>query len=114
MTQDTRNSETVPAPAAAADDDADVLASLPSLDDWALVDPDVAPAAATSSGARKSSEPVLSDAFAGLELVPMETIVPLRVDADPIERWFGGDPGSKAGANDSAESKLKEVSHEHG
>ena len=114
MTQDTRNSETVPAPAAAADDDADVLASLPSLDDWALVDPDVAPAAATSSGARKSSEPALSDAFAGLELVPMETIVPLRVDADPVERWFGGDPGSKAGANDSAESKLKEVSHEHG
>ncbi|HKZ11220.1 MAG TPA: hypothetical protein VJL61_11015 [Rhodanobacteraceae bacterium] len=114
MTQDTRNSETVPAPAAAADDDADVLASLPSLDDWALVDPDVASAAATSSGARKSPEPALSDAFAGLELVPMETIVPLRVDADPIERWFGGDPGSKAGANDSAESKLKEVSHEHG
>jgi len=114
MTQDTPVPEPIPAPAAAAEDDADVLASLPSLDDWALVDPDVAPAAAASSGARKAPEPVLSDAFAGLELVPMETIVPLRVDADPIERWFGGDPGSKAGANDSVEPKMKEVSHEHG
>jgi len=115
MTQDTPIPEPIPAPAAAAAvDDADVLASLPSLDDWALVDPDVAPAAAASSGARKSPEPALSEAFAGLELVPMETIVPLRVDADPIERWFGGDPGSKAGANDSIEPKMKEVSHEHG
>jgi hypothetical protein len=115
MTQDTPIPEPIPAPAAAAAvDDADVLASLPSLDDWALVDPDVAPAAAASSGARKAPEPVLSEAFAGLELVPMETIVPLRVDADPIERWFGGDPGSKAGANDSIEPKMKEVSHEHG
>lgn len=110
MTPDTR----IPEPAPAASDDADVLASLPSLDDWALVDPDVAPASATGGGARKSPEPVLSDAFAGLELVPMETIAPLRVDADPIERWFGGSPGSKAGANDSADSKLNEVSHEHG
>lgn len=112
MTPDTRIPE--PAPAPAASDDADVLASLPSLDDWALVDPDVAPASATGGGARKSPEPVLSDAFAGLELVPMETIAPLRVDADPIERWFGGSPGSKAGANDSADSKMNEVSHEHG
>ena len=114
MTQDTRIPDPTPAPAAAAEDDADVLASLPSLDDWALVDPDVAPAAAANGGARKAPEPVLSDAFAGLELVPMETIVPLRVDADPIERWFGGSPAGKAGANDSAGSQVKEVSHEHG
>jgi hypothetical protein len=114
MKQDTPNSEPLPAPAKAVNDDADVLASLPSLDDWALVDPDVAPATVADSGARKSSEPVLSDAFAGLELVPMETVVPLRVDADPIERWFGGDADRKTDANDSAGSKMKEVSHEHG
>jgi hypothetical protein len=114
MKQDTPNPEPLPAPAEAVNDDADVLASLPSLDDWALVDPDVAPATAADSGARKSSEPVLSDAFAGLELVPMETVVPLRVDADPIERWFGGDSDRKTGADDSAGSKMKEVSHEHG
>ena len=103
-----------PAPAATADDDADVLASLPSLDDWALVDPDAAPPAAVGNPARKPSEPVLSDAFAGLELVPMETVVPLRVDADPIERWFGGDSANKAGANDAVEPGIKEASHEHG
>ena len=114
MTQATPIPEPLPAPAAAVSDDADVLASLPSLDDWALVDPDVAPATVADSGARKSSEPVLSDAFAGLELVPMETVVPLRVDADPIERWFGGDADRKTDANDSAGSKMKEVSHEHG
>lgn len=114
MAQDTRIPEPNPASVVAAHDDADVLASLPSLDDWALVDPDIAPVAAAGGGARKSPEPVLSDAFAGLELVPMETVVPLRVDADPIERWFGGDPGSKAGANDPNEPNMKEVSHEHG
>lgn len=112
LASDTRVAEPAPAPAA-AEDDADVLASLPSLDDWALVDLDAAPAAAPATGARKSPEPVLSDAFAGLELVPMETIVPVRVDVEPADRWFGGDPAA-AGANDAAGSKMKEVSHEHG
>lgn len=106
--------KSVPAPVAeAVNDDADVLASLPSLDDWALVDHDALPAAAVNRGAQKSPEPVLSDAFAGLELVPMETVAPLRVDADPIERWFGGEVGRKAAVNDSG-SKVKEASHEHG
>lgn len=103
-----------PAPVAAAvNDDVDVLASLPSLDDWALVDHDAVPAAAANRDAQKSPEPVLSDAFAGLELVPMETVAPLRVDTDPIERWFGGEVGRKAAVNDSG-SKVKEASHEHG
>lgn len=102
-------------PAAAVNDDADVLASLPSLDDWALVDHDVAPAPAADKAARKTPEPALSDALAGLELVPMETIVPLRIDADPIERWFAEELGKpKAGADDSAESGMKKASHEHG
>ena len=100
--------------AALVDDDADVLASLPSLDDWALVDHDASPVAADGGSARKALEPVLSDAFAGLELVPMETVAPLRVDADPIERWFGGNLGKKVVANDAAEANVKEVSHEHG
>lgn len=102
-------------PVAAVNDDADVLASLPSLDDWALVDHDVLPVPAADKAARKAPEPVLSDALAGLALVPMETIVPLRVDADPIERWFAEEFGKpKAGANDSAGSGVKEASHEHG
>lgn len=106
--------KSAPAPAAAAvNDDVDVLASLPSLDDWALVDHDAAPAAAANRGVQKSPEPVLSDAFAGLELVPMETVAPLRADTDPIERWFGGEVGRKAAVNDPG-SKVKEASHEHG
>lgn len=106
--------KSAPAPVAeAVNDDVDVLASLPSLDDWALVDHDAVPAAAVNRGAQKSPEPVLPDAFAGLELVPMETVAPLRVDADPIERWFGGEVGRKAAVNDSG-SKVKEASHEHG
>jgi len=99
---------------ALVDGDADVLASLPSLDDWALVDHDASPAAVDGDGVRKAPAPVLSDAFAGLELVPMETVAPLRVDADPIERWFGGNLGKKVVANDPAESDAKEVSHERG
>lgn len=106
--------KSAPAPVAeAVNDDVDVLASLPSLDDWALVDHDAVPATAVNRGAQKSPEPVLPDAFAGLELVPMETVAPLRVDADPIERWFGGEVGRKAAVNDSG-SKVKEASHEHG
>lgn len=109
------SAEPLPAPApVAAVNDADVLASLPSLDDWALVDHDAIPAPAANGEARKTPEPVLSDAFAGLELVPMETIAPLRVDADPIERWFAGEFGKKAVANDAPASNVKEASHEHG
>lgn len=80
------------ASAPAKDDGADMLASLPSLDDWALVDPDDASAAVskTSAGTNNpdTAESLLSDAFAGLELVPMETIIPLNMNADPIERWM--------------------------
>ncbi|MGH8147197.1 MAG: hypothetical protein ACREPY_12765 [Rhodanobacteraceae bacterium] len=73
----------------AGDTDADVLASLPSLDDWRLLDPDteVAPTAAPAVET-KAPEPVLPDSFAGLELVPMETIVPIERNTDPIERWL--------------------------
>ena len=84
-------------PAVAVQDDADVLASLPSLDDWALVDHD-APVAATENRKGNAPEPVLPDSFAGLELVPMETITPLRVDADLIERWLDDSKPAKAGA----------------
>lgn len=102
-------------PVAAVNDDADVLASLPPLDDWALVDPDAVHVPATGGNARKSPEPVLSDAFAGLELVPMETIAPLRADADPPESWFAGGVGKpKAVANGPVRSGIKEAIHEHG
>lgn len=93
-----REGTSVPAPAGdapttpvvtAGDTDADVLASLPSLDDWRLLDPDAeVEQTPKPAGERKSPEPVLPDSFAGLELVPMETIIPIERNTDPIERWL--------------------------
>jgi hypothetical protein len=81
--------EPVPADAAVRDD-ADVLASLPSLDDWQLVDAGADPAPAPVPATRERDEPeqTFSDRFAELELVPMETLSTLEVHADPIERWL--------------------------
>lgn len=71
-----------------AQDDADVLASLPSLDDWQLLDPDL-PTAAPTRATRRPAEPAsLPDNFAGLELVPMEAILAIKPSTDPIERWL--------------------------
>lgn len=92
-------------PANAAADDADVLAGLPSLDDWQLVDPDV-PAAA-SGKPQQASELSLPDSFADLELVPMDTIVPLKVNTDPIERWLHESAPAKPRAAADDDSKAK-------
>ncbi|HET9817567.1 MAG TPA: hypothetical protein VFP92_00190 [Rhodanobacteraceae bacterium] len=70
----------------AAADDADVLASLPPLDDWQLVDVGAAPAPATRE--RNDPERTFSDSFAGLELVPMETVSALEIPTDPPESWL--------------------------
>lgn len=94
-------------PAAAVQDDVDVLASLPSLDDWQLVDPDTT-VANTGNREREAPEPALPDGLAGLELVPMETIVPLKVNADPIERWLHESDASKPRTGtDGAAAKAK-------
>lgn len=108
--------DATPADAAvqAVNDEADVLAGLPSLDDWQLVDHDAAPAPVASEAARKAPEPALSDALAGVELVPMETIVPLRMDADPIERWFAEEFGKKPAPKEAAAAGVKEARREHG
>ncbi|WHZ19296.1 MAG: hypothetical protein OJF55_001445 [Rhodanobacteraceae bacterium] len=87
--------------AAAARDDANVLASLPSLDDWQLVDPET-PAAAVEKQEQKAPETAWAETLAGLELVPMETVVPLRINADPIERWLHGSEPVKPVETDGA------------
>mgnify|MGYP001548056342 CR=1 FL=1 len=72
-------------------DDADVLKALPSLDDWQLVDPDAPATPATPVSAPKrdeSASPALSIDFAGLELVPVETMAVVELNSEPIERWM--------------------------
>lgn len=103
------------APAPANQDDADVLASLPSLDDWQLVDLEAATAPTVANQTRTSPEPVLSDAFAGLKLVPMDTTAPVEVQTDPVDRWFGGAPRPQADPNSSTtQSAAKETTHGRG
>jgi len=113
----------MPAPSAAGSrsdaaqpDDADVLASLPSLDDWQLVDADAppAPAAASASapaGSKESqvAEFALSESLAALELVPMETVAVAQVNTDPIERWLHESEPRKAAA--ASDALRKTASH---
>ena len=69
-------------------DDADVLQSLPSLDDWQLVDQEAPVAAAPVAKRDEPASPALSIDFAGLELVPVETVVSIELNSEPIERWM--------------------------
>lgn len=95
-----------------APDDAEMLASLPSLDDWQLVDADAPPApasASTQSREHKEAEFALSDSLAGLELVPMETVSVARIHTDPIERWLHESEPRKAAAE--AVESPKTASH---
>ncbi|HEX5352740.1 MAG TPA: hypothetical protein VFW60_01535 [Rhodanobacteraceae bacterium] len=102
------------APTVTADeDDSDVLASLPSLDDWQLVDGDSVPVVAQ---AKRAPAELSLDAFAGLELVPMETRTPLETSTDPIESWLYSSESDKpkADAGHAAGTGAKEARRGHG
>jgi two-component system chemotaxis response regulator CheB/chemosensory pili system protein ChpB (putative protein-glutamate methylesterase) len=74
-----------------APDDSDVLASLPPLDDWQLVDADAASAPVKAPTREHDDfERAFSESFAGLELVPMESVSALEINADPTARWLHG------------------------
>ncbi|HLI18163.1 MAG TPA: hypothetical protein VKV22_07835 [Rhodanobacteraceae bacterium] len=88
-------------PSAAPVDDADVMNGLPALDDWQLVDPEAPAMQVANAGQNRRAEPEVSLDLAGLELVPMETIVPLNVHAEPIERWMHVPAGGKSAAKTS-------------
>lgn len=77
--------------------------SLPSLDDWQLVDTDAAPAPAPRREQQKNSDLALAESLAGLslELEPMETVATI-VHAEPIERWLHESEPRKAAANAEA------------
>lgn len=71
----------------AMDPDADVLASLPSLDDWQLLDADAVPDVVKP--AARPVAPALPDSLSGITLVPMDDMGPaIRTNVDPIERWI--------------------------
>lgn len=69
-------------------EEADVLKGLPALDDWQLVDPESTVAAVTLKR-EEASVSVFLDSLDGLELMPMETQVPVaQRREEPIERWM--------------------------
>lgn len=73
--------------AGTAPDEAEVTASLPSLDDWQLVDPEAEPAPVADRVHQRNPEPALPESLAGLALEPMETISAV-LHTEPIERWL--------------------------
>lgn len=89
-----------PPPVAAPEpDEVDVLAGLPSLDDWQLVDPDSAAAAPAASGSAKSTTDIdLSGSLVGIELVPMEANVAVQIHSEPTELWLDDEDGSRRSA----------------
>lgn len=83
--------DTLPAADVAAvpanDPDADILASLPSLDDWQLLDADAIPEIAKSGSVPVAPE--LPDSLSNLTLVPMDPMgLAMPINTDPIERWI--------------------------
>jgi two-component system chemotaxis response regulator CheB/chemosensory pili system protein ChpB (putative protein-glutamate methylesterase) len=69
--------------------DADILASLPSLDEWVLVDPDLeAPVAAHAVGGPSAAPAVPDGLGAGLELVPLDGVAPPHGKDDLVQRWL--------------------------
>jgi two-component system chemotaxis response regulator CheB/chemosensory pili system protein ChpB (putative protein-glutamate methylesterase) len=98
------------APAEAAGDSDEPSLSLPSLDDWQLVDTDAAPAPAPRREQPKNPELALAESLAGLslELEPMETVTQIA-HAEPIERWLHESEPRKAAANPRSDAEAESV-----
>lgn len=104
------NPESVTPPAPPVDD-FDVLGSLPPLDDWQLVDPE-APVAACPKQ-EKRPEPSISLDFAGLELVPIETVAAAESRPEPVGRWMHMGDDVKAGADQARQATKSESNGGH-
>jgi two-component system chemotaxis response regulator CheB/chemosensory pili system protein ChpB (putative protein-glutamate methylesterase) len=112
--QESPQEPAAPVATAAPVDDADVLRALPSLDDWQLVDPEAPAAPAPAPAAKRDgvAAPALSIDFAGLELVPVETIMSVELNSEPIERWMHvADDKAKAGGKDKPASAGSKGEH---
>lgn len=90
------------APVAAPPDDADVLAGLPALGDWELLDPDLPVAPVASVKHAESSAPAVPADLSGLELVPMDNDVPIELHTEPIEHRLYGEARKQAAADHKA------------
>lgn len=90
-------------------DDTDVLKALPSLDDWQLVDPEAPAAPAPAAKHDEQAPAALSIDFGGLELVPVETVVAVELNSEPIERWMhvSDDRNGAGGKKKSASADSK-------
>lgn len=86
----------------ATDPDADILDSLPSLDNWELIDADAEPEPAKPASERKTPEPSMPDSLADLTLVPMDPMTAAVRDMEPIERWIDESEGKTKGDGDKA------------
>lgn len=104
-------STVAPTPAAPIDD-ADVLKALPSVDDWQLVDPEAPAAPAPVAKRDEQTSAALSIDFAGLELMPLETVAPVAPDSGPFARWMHASD-DEGGAGGKARSATAESKGEH-
>ncbi len=76
--------------------DADILASLPSLDEWALVDPGAEPVATVRSHSGPSAAPPVPDGLgAGLELLPLDGQAPAHDKDDLVKHWLHESDGGQ-------------------
>ena len=110
VTSDASEPAKPPRAEAVAQDDSDVLASLPSLDEWQLVDPEadlVLPPAPAAAPEHEDAEPTFSDDFADLKLVPLEMGSTLERPSDPIERWIDDDESGKLKATADSAAKVR-------
>ncbi|HET7592704.1 MAG TPA: hypothetical protein VFK00_06855 [Rhodanobacteraceae bacterium] len=91
-------------------EDSEVPVSLPSLDDWQLVDTDAAPAPAPRREQQKNSDLALAESLAGLslELEPMETVTTV-VHAEPIERWLHESEPRKTAASARSDAEAESI-----
>lgn len=92
-------------------DDSDLLSALPPLEDWQLVDPE-APIAA-SPKQEKRPEPSIPRDFAGLELVPIETIAAVESSPEPVGRWLHAADSVKAGADKARQTANSDSNGGH-
>lgn len=68
--------------------DGDILGSLPSLDEWTLVDRDVEPVVAHHAPGQSTGPAVPDGLGSGLELLPLDGLAPAHDKDELVRRWL--------------------------